>query len=143
MAIMLGGMAGVHVHQQQYDKALELLKRVREILLSKEPGREMAVAMMNTGITLLRMNQFHKANQQLEQAYRLMKEIDFKAHQPEVLRHLMHACLGLENTVEFDRYLQIYDESCYEDIIQQARERHQRSKEFESTENQSIEQLLD
>lgn len=143
MATMLGGMAGVHVQRQEYDKAIELLTKVREILLSKEPGRGMAVTMMNTGITFLRMNQFQKAKQELEQAHSLMEKIDFKAHQPEVLRHLMHACLELEDTAEFDRYMQIYEEFRHEDIIQQARDRHKRLIEFGNTQNQSIEQMLD
>lgn len=143
IATMLGGMAGVHVHRQEYDKAIELLTNVREILLSKEPGRGMAVTMMNTGITLLRKGQFNLAKQELEQAHSLMEKIDFKAHQPEVLRHLMHACLELEDTAEFDRYMQIYEEFRHEDIIKQARDRHKRLREYENIQNQSIEQMLD
>jgi tetratricopeptide (TPR) repeat protein len=143
MATMLGGMAGVHVHRQEYDKAIELLTKVREILSSKEPGRGMAVTMMNTGITLLRKGQFNLAKQELEQAHSLMEKIDFKAQQPEVLRHLIHACLELEDTAEFDRYMQIYEEFRHEDIIQQARDRHKRLREFGNTQNRSIEQILD
>jgi tetratricopeptide (TPR) repeat protein len=143
MATMLGGMAGVHVQRQEYDKALELLEKVKELISLNEPGRGMAVAMMNTGITLLRKGQFNLAKQELEQALSLMAKIDFKAHQPEVLRNLMHACLELEDTAEFDRYMQIYEEFRHEDIIQHARDRHKRIIEFGNTQNQSIEQMLD
>jgi tetratricopeptide (TPR) repeat protein len=143
MANMLEGMAGVLVLRKEYDNGLEYLAKVKELRKSEEPGRGMAVTMMNTGITLLRKGQFNLAKQELEQAHSLMEKIDFKAHQPEVLRNLMHACLELEDTAEFDRYMQIYEEFRHEDIIQQARDRHKRLREYENIQNRSIEQMLD
>ena len=143
MANMLGGIAGVHVLRKEYDKGLEHLAKVKELRKSEEPGRGMAVTMMNTGITLLRMGKFQEAKHELKQARSLMEAIDLKTYEPEVLKHLMHVNLELGNTAEFDKCLHLYEACRHEDIIQQARERHKRLIEFENAETRSLKQLLD
>lgn len=142
VANMLGGMAGVHVQRGEYNKGLELLEKVEKVCRSDEPSRSMAVTKMNTGITLLRMGRYYKAKKELEQARYMIESIRFTMYEPEILKHLMHASIELEEVAEFNKYLQLYEEHRYEDIIQQARERHQQFKEFQNAETRSIEQIL-
>lgn len=143
-ANVLGGIAGLHVQNGDYDKALETMERVKELRRSEEPepGRRMAIAMMNTGITLLRMGQFRNAKQELEQALELMKSVHFAMYEPEILKHLMHASVELDDMIEFNKYLYLYEEFRHEDIIQEARDRHKRFREFQAAETQSIQNML-
>lgn len=140
----LEGMAGVHVQRGEYDLGLELMEKVKDLRRREEPepGRRMAVAMMNTGITLLRMGQVRSAKQELEQARDLMVKVRFMMYEPEILKHLMHASIELNDKVEFNNYLHLYEEYRHEDIIQQARERHELFREFQKAETQSLGQLL-
>ncbi len=142
VANILGGMAGVHVQRGEYGKGLELLEKVKELRRTDGSGRGMAVAMMNTGITLLRMEQFSRARQQLQQARDLMQAIRFTMYEPEILKHLMHASIGTGDADAFNNYLNLYEDYRHEDIIQQARERHKRFREFQNAETQSLTQML-
>lgn len=143
-ANVLGGIAGVQVQTGDFDEALETIKRVKELRRSEvpEPGRRLAIALMNTGIILLRMGQFGNAKQELEQALDLMRSVHFSMYEPEVLKHLMHASIELDQMTEFNRYLRLYEEFRHEDIINEARERHKKFRDFQSAQIQSIEQML-
>jgi tetratricopeptide (TPR) repeat protein len=144
MANVIEGMAGVHVQRGEYDTGLELMENVKDLRRREEPepGRRMAISMMNTGITLLRMGQVRSAKQELEQARDLMVKVRFMMYEPEILKHLMHASMELNDKVEFNNYLHLYEEYRFEDIIQQARERHKLFREFRNAATQSLEQML-
>lgn len=142
MANILGGIAGVHVHRREYREGLELLEKVKELRRADGSDRGMAVAMMNTGITLLRMEQFCRARQELQQARDLMLATRFTMYEPDILKHLMHASIGLGDTDAFNHYLNIYEDHRHDDIIQKARERQKQFREFQSAETRGLEQML-
>lgn len=142
IANMLSGIAGIQVERGEYEEALDLLGRVKQLHSTERSNRGMAVAMMNTGITLLRMGRANTAKQELMQARELMVSIRFTTYEPEILLQLMHASLDCGDDAEFDKYMYLYEEYRHEDIIQQARERHDQFRQFQNAEAQSLGQIL-
>jgi tetratricopeptide (TPR) repeat protein len=110
VANMLDALAGVHVHQNKFDEAIEKLERALAIHYEIGHFKGVANALTNLGITYHKAGQHANALTYFNKSLAYSEKTNLLALKPEIHKYLSDLYFDINDNAEALRHLQCYSD---------------------------------